>query len=239
MTTLDKAWCNFVLNEGVMPASIVRRIKNDSDISQDNCLLASILNKRDTFSDAGHPDLVTLTKTAFNNDQELTSWLAEMDNLLNIIVSFSNQKSMKDLLDGAYSSFIKACPWISNDIKNKYLQAKEPTSYSEIARAKNDLETLVYKKTMSNPKIRDFMIFLQKSYSPNTCNSYKTAVGNWGSDILGKDLWKIDDPDEMQDLYNLYMKTDAFVTKDINTRKTLSNGLKRYIEFLRTEPQND
>lgn len=80
-------------------------------------------------------------------------------------------------------------------------------------------------------------------YTYNVANSYTVAV-NWGIEITGKNLWAIDDYSEITSLIQELSHPDPRSTrvdikvrkeyeeKDITSHRTLSNGLKRYGEFL-------
>lgn len=225
---INEIWNNFVLNEGIMPTSIARKIKNDASLAQNSSLIASVLKKREIFNDPAYPEIMSLCRTAFQNDRELTTWLYETDDVLSIILNFHGKPEMEDLLQGAYSSFIKSCPLVSDDIKSRYLFPK--TSMSDI------LNTRDYssRKKNLNPKIEHFKAYLEKKLllSFSTINSYKNAVGNLGSKLFGKDLWSIDGALEVQNLFAKYQNTKEFKKLEENTHKGFSNGLKRYIEFL-------
>lgn len=230
---LSDSWCQFVLNEGIMPSAIARRIKHDENDRQNPKFIASILLQRKNFSDTTHSEIASLARTSFLNDPELTNWLAKTDTLLNVIIQFSDQQGVNqvnatDLLNGAYTSFIKSCPLVAEETKNKYQKTTEKNTTrvsqkrSLFFRRENDAKKQAF---------TDYLI--KKMYRLNTCNAYKSAVSNWGSTILKTNLWDIDDPLEMKRKFDEYCETPEFIDKDYSTHKTLSNGLLKYIEFLK------
>ena len=230
---LSASWCRFVLNEGILPSMIARQIKNNDKDKQDTKLLASVLIKRENFNDALHPEIASMARASFRNDPELIAWLSKTDSLLSVIINFADlqrdgQIYMEDLLDGAYSSFIKSCPLVSEEIKNEYLHLDEPVQVITRARARNSS----YARKDDHPKKREFVTYLRDNeYSENTCNSYKSAI-NTVSSFFDTNLWEIDDAATMQKMFNEYAGNPEFTEKDKDVHKALSNGLKQYIEFL-------
>ena len=241
-------WCRFVLNEGIIPASLARFFKQNDANRANAKLLAQILKARESFSDVLYPELTALTKRAFLSDEELCNWLASVDSILTIIVSFAEGDSnTKDILNGAFISFIKSCPLVSESVKDAYIKVSVPSApvvmqTRKYRRDSNDNPLIAAKK-------KAFGEYLESNnYSPPTANSYRTSV-NLGSDFLGADfagrnLWEIDDPAEMERIFNK-LKNDEpqteedkklrqdYKKKDDDTHNALSNGLKRYLEFLR------
>ena len=230
---LSASWCRFVLNEGILPSMIARQIKNNDKDKQDTKLLASVLIKRENFNDALHPEIASMARASFRNDPELIAWLSKTDSLLSVIINFADSQSdgqiyMEDLLDGAYSSFIKSCPLVSEEIKNEYLHSDEQVWVMPRARARNSS----YARKDDHPKKREFVVYLRDNeYSENTCNSYKSAI-NTVSSFFDTNLWEIDDAATMQKMFNEYVGNPRFTEKDKDVHKALSNGLKQYIEFL-------
>ena len=230
---LRASWCRFVLNEGIIPSMIARRIKNNDKDKQDTKLLASVLIKRENFNDALHPEIASMARASFHNDPELIAWLSKTDSLLSVIINFADLQNndqiyMGDLLDGAYSSFIKSCPLVSEEIKNEYLHPDEQIRVMTRTRAKNSS----YNRKDDHPKKQEFMAYLlDNGYSQNTCNSYKSSI-NTVSSFFNTNLWEIDDAAIMQKMFNEYAGNPEFIKRDYDVHKALSNGLRRYIMFL-------
>lgn len=230
---LSASWCRFVLNEGIIPSMIARQIKNNDKNKQDTKLLASILVKRENFNDTLHSEIVSMARTSFRNDPELTAWLSKTDSLLSVIINFADSQNdgqlyMGDLLDGAYSSFIKSCPLVSEEIKNEYLHPDKQIRVITRTRAKNSS----YIRKDDHPKKQEFMAYLlDNGYSQNTCNSYKSSI-NTASSFFNTNLWKIDDAAIMQKMFNEYAGNPEFIERDNYVHKALSNGLKQYIKYL-------
>lgn len=110
----------------------------------------------------------------------------------------------------------------------------------------------------TNSKINNFKKYLVEvavkekgsgHYSSNVADSYTSAI-NWGSEISNINLWDIDNYLEMQNIFSKLSHSQPgdkiedkemrkiYKEKDENSRKTLSNGLKRYIEFLAWQKNN-
>lgn len=233
---LSASWCRFVLNEGILPSMIARQIKNNDKDKQDTKLLASVLIKRENFNDALHPEIASMARASFHNDPELIAWLSKTDSLLSVIINFADLQSdgqiyMEDLLDGAYSSFIKSCPLVSEEIKNEYLHPGEQIRVMARTRAKNSS----YIRKDDHPKKQEFMAYLlDNGYSQNTCNSYKSAINTASSMFFNNsELWNVDDATAVQKMLDEHSHDPEFIDKDRKTNKALSNGLRRYIEFLK------
>ena len=163
--------------------------------------------------------------------------------ILTIIISFAEgDNNTKDILDGAFTSFIKSCPLVSESVKESYIKVSIPSAPVVVQTRKyrrdcNDNPLIAAKK-------KAFGEYLEShEFSSSTANSYRTSV-NLGEDFVGKDLWEIDDPEEMNEILNKFVygksltEEDKALKKDFddkndNTHNALSNGLKRYLEFLR------
>ena len=76
-------------------------------------------------------------------------------------------------------------------------------------------------------------------YSPNTINSYISGVNKVGKlTNIQRNLWEIRDADEMWDLIAHWEKNtnhlyEEYKERDFLSRKTLSNAVKRYADFLK------
>lgn len=227
-------WCKFVLDEGIMPASLARLIKRNGRLSSNPGLLAKLLKTRESFSDANYPELAELAKRAFLNDEELNAWLISMDSILDIIIAFSDSDAnTQDILNGAFMSFIKSCPLVSEQIKEPYAHTSfisnpAPQIFHKYS-SKN------YNKSATNIKKDDFIKYLDKyapkHYSKSTARSYTTSV-NLGTVFAGRDLWEIDDPQELKQILDGLNRRNDFQTKNTDTHNSLGNGLWRYLEFL-------
>ncbi len=241
---LSATWCRFVLNEGILPAMIARQIKNNDKNRQNIKLIASVLQKRENFKDVSYSEIVSMARTCFHNDPELTAWLSKIDSLLSVIIKFTDMQTdtkfcTSDLLDGAYVSFIKSCPLVSEDIKKEYLNTNEPGWVMTHIRAKNSS----YIRKDEHPQKQEFMIYLRSlkdgdrdKYTKNTCNSYKSAI-NLASKLFEENLWEINDATEVKKRLDKHINTQNFIKADDGTHKSLSNGLRRYIEFLGSKNQ--
>jgi len=239
---LNNSWRKFVLNEGIMPAPLVRLIKNDDEIFNNAKLLAQILKMRESFNDTAHPELSELAQKTFLNDEEINNWLASMDSILDIIINFADGDSAtNDVLKGAFISFIKSCPLVSEKNKNTYIETPAIHLSSSSYRKKSGNQTPAQAKRDSFMEYLD--IHAPKHYSGGTRFCYKTAV-NLTSGLIKKDLWDIDDPQEMQEVLNRLIYNEAqtpeekelqqkFEDKDKATKRSVSCGLQRYYEFLK------
>ena len=225
MTKTTENWCNFILNEGIMPSLIARKLKYFPTDHNDLCIvIADILcNRENAHVDSNLVPNKEIVKSAFNADPELANWLGAMQELLEIIKTYANKdKIFSNIVDEACLSFIKACPLVSDGRKQFYIGSK-PSSFSS---ANSDIKQL-------------FREYLEKSqYSYNTINSYISGINKVGKlSNIQRNLWDIRDADEMRHLVahwenNTDHLYDAYKEQDLLSRKTLSNAVKRYAEFL-------
>lgn len=233
MSQITENWCDFVLNEGIMPTNLVRELKNFNENGTKLCvLIADILSNQEI---AEEPRLrISSKKTsvseAFNSDPELVKWLNSVTELLYVIKTFVGKgDAFSGMVDEACLSFIKVCPLVSDERKLFYLGADSIT----------DLPVL------TDDQKQAFRNYLKEcGYSFNTINSYISAVNIIGKlDNVGLDLWSIKNSEQIKQLYNeLEANTehlyDEYKRKDAEGRKTLSNALKRYMEFLNGKGDN-
>lgn len=70
-----------------------------------------------------------------------------------------------------------------------------------------------------------------KHYSPNVSNSYSVAV-NTTSKIMNRNIWEVTSSSEMSEIIEQMQKNEEFIKKDNESSKSVSNGIKRYREFL-------
>ena len=225
-------WCRFVLNEGIMPASLARYFKQSDATYANAKLLAQLLKTRENFHDSFYPEITELTKRAFLNDEELNNWLVSVDSILTIIITFANgDNNTQDVLNGAFTSFIKSCPLVAEGIKANYLTEKvqvKPTTNNPKIR---------YRNNSSSVRINEFIAYLVRvPYSTNTINSYCTSI-NISAELASKheltsNLWDIEDAAEMQSIFDKLKSLADYRDRNIKTHNCLSSALQQYIKFL-------
>ena len=101
------------------------------------------------------------------------------------------------------------------------------------------IETTSLVNHFTNDRKSDFKIYLTKiahkstgnHYSSSVVNSYSSQINSCGK-YYGVDLWKIENVMKMTEFYSKIEKDSYFLQKDKDSNKALSNGLKRYKEFL-------
>lgn len=235
MSTIKSNWCRFLFNEGIMPGIISRKLKRFKEDEENFvALVADILLNKDK---ADIPDVYNLPsaeviKASFNLDKELLSWIENERELLEIIKNYANKGSLfTKIVDEACISCIVSCDFIPEKIRNAYLNFSKP----------NDA---FGGQTPSDIK-QNFRSFLcSKNYSLNTINSYISGINNIGKiKNIEQNLWQITDANVMQKLMDDFEKNeehlyDDYKDKDMQSRKILSNSLKRYVEFLKECKEN-
>lgn len=68
-------------------------------------------------------------------------------------------------------------------------------------------------------------------YAPSVSMSYTSAV-NTANKFANKNLWDVTSSAEMSEIIEQMYKNEKFLKKDDESSKTVSNGIKRYREFL-------
>ncbi len=231
MDIIQKKWCDFILNEGIMPTVLIRDFKNCQINPNNLCsLIANVLY----FKEQVNLDFLNdknIIKAAFLADPDLTNWLNSVSDLLYTIYTFASKESaFTNILNEACLSFIKLCPLVSDDRKQLYLANKS--------------SLIPFHNAISDPK-SDFKNYLiECGYSFNSANSYISAINKISKlTNIERNLWDISDADEMKrflldleaNTANLY---DEYKLQNIKSGKILSNALKRYIEFLTGKDAN-
>lgn len=129
-----------------------------------------------------------------------------------------------------YAKFCVSCAQTSVDnvIENlirEYLKEEKPSITKEINifrtskdEFKNYLTTIATKSTGDH-------------YSNNVANSYSVAINN-ASKYYNENLWAVKSSEQMSELLSKFQKDPEFESRDQKTARSLSNGLKRYLEFL-------
>lgn len=224
MNKIRKKWCDFVLNEGLMPTMAARFIKNNSaDDENLYILVADILINKENADIDNFPQAVTAA--SFKADTQLFEWLDSIKELLDVIKAYADKGDLfTAIVDEACISFIKLCPLLADEIKQKYLESAQKASQS--FSLKSDIR-------------QNFRAYLtDRNYSANTINSYISGINVVGSLAnIQCNLWDITDPNEMKHLVarleaNTDHLYDEYKERDLLSRKTFSNALKRYVEFL-------
>ena len=234
MYNIKENWCYFVLNEGIMPASLVRKLKESQKNNDELCpIIADILINRENcnFDTLYNFPEKAAVRAAFNTDMELLRWLDSVTDLLSVIKTFANKDAtFANMVNEACVSFIKICPLVADERKNLYIDA--PSVPVPIINSSSD------------PK-QAFKNYLERcGYSFNTINSYISSINMIGKlPCIQRDLWSIIDADEMSSLFhnldtNPNHQYDEFKQKDFDNKKIPSNALKRYIEFLFSKDTN-
>lgn len=234
---LSNIWCRFVLAENIVPSVLARSIKRDESLLHNTKLLAQILKEREQFNDSQYPELKESAMNAFQNDDELCVWLKNIEKILTVIINFSDaDEDTIYILNGAFVSFIKACPLVLEQIKTQYLEELRKNTYTP------PLNILNKDDFVSSLRQDKFVKYLKKKYhSEGTINSYKSAV-NVTSKILNKNLWTINDYKELQQIMDdLIGKNSVQSPKNQEIREEFCNknhknvlyyGLKQYEGYL-------
>ena len=248
---LNDRWCEFVLNEGIMPSSLVRLLKSDEANRHDAALLARILQERESFDNPKYPEISKNAKTAFLYDEEATKWLNGeiVKCVLNIIANADSNKD-PELLTDSFSTFINICTLVKDEYKKKYLLPKNydknkkkyilPENYKKI------LEQGICQKIMKNKpwkynmlapsskKEEEFTEFLRHrtKCKESTIKIYRSIINKLNRELDFYDIWDIEDAKEMEKLYKKLNSIPLFISMNINSHNVLFRSLKLYIEFL-------
>ncbi len=232
--TYLKIWSDFVVNEGILPAPIIRKLGN---FDNSPTLIAKILIERENFKTKSSEleDIQNAAQTAFLGDTEMVDWLKEVTPLLQILeIDYNNighNLNLIDAVNGACLSFIKSCYLLPDKVLNNYINQIE-TKESKATTAPFDYA----KEAAQKEKYSEFLA--AKGYSANTINSYRSAINNIGAlPSVSTNIWAIQTSLDINDLvseleYNKNHAHDDYKEKDIKSNKTLSNALKRYCEFV-------
>ncbi len=235
MNKIRENWCNFILNEGIIPANLTRKLKDYSNTQNTFCVLLADLLKNQENADLNKYSLLPekeIIKKSFKTDTELMNWLKSVKELLSVIQTYADKEApFTEIVDEACRSFIKVCNLVSDDVKQRYLDTSD-NKYLYSPKEGTDIK-------------QEFKIYLNaQNYSPNTINSYTSAINQISTlPNIEYDLWEIADSDEMTRLINLLNANpdnlyDSFKEKDSLSRNIFSNSLKRYAEFLKAKKLN-
>lgn len=242
MEYLQKAGCQFVLNEGIMPSAIVRLLKNSttngSIRENDLLLVASILQDNRNFCSEKHADIASIAKSVFDADVPLTDWLGKTHNILDVILNNIKEEdsffNAEDIIRGALICFIKSCPFVGEEKKQEYISKLE---------RKNDFNLMSYgKRAIKQPEIKkSFEEYLYlHGYQPSTVNSYKSAINVIGDFCSqegiviseGASLWEVQNLREFEKIKRQLENNGKFLEKNAAGNSILFNGFKRFGEFL-------
>ena len=235
MSKITENWCTFVLNEGIMPSIITRKLRNLALSDTDLCILiADILNNRGIMN-LKDSDILPNSediKASFKADPELSNWLESIRELLDIIKNYANKdKIFVNIADEACLSFINACSLVS-DVRKELYSDKSPNNESYILLSTNSDIKQAFREYLKN-----------KHYSHNAINSYVSGINKVGKLAnIQRNLWEINDANEMMHLIahwenNTNHLYDEYKELDLRSRRTLSNAVKRYAEFLTYQSQ--
>lgn len=124
------------------------------------------------------------------------------------------QKNVNDIIEGL----------IKNYLKENKAEIKEFFSIKNVTteNVKHDFKTYLTQTAVKTTG---------EHYSENVSKSYSSAI-NTCSKYCQIDLWGINNSTKVSELFSKIQKEDDFIDHDNKTQRTLSNGVKRYIEFL-------
>lgn len=225
--TILRHWCRFVLEEGIMPPVITRKLNAaDINLSENAALLADILNKRENFRCPAELSSVldgieTVMQTAFLSDPELVGWLDKVSILLEVISVYGRTDNaltdMEDVVDGACKSFIKSCYLVTQAQKDRYAAFSRATSLSRsLSDDEHQRQAFAYYLRHESPK----------KYEPNTINSYISNLnGLLKQPEVNVNIWGVDDPQVLRELLQRLYTVGNFQGR-------YPVALDRYMEFL-------
>lgn len=234
---LSNIWCKFVLTESIIPTAVARNLKKDDSLMQNTKLLAQILKERENFNDSQYEDIKEIVAKAFQSDEELCNWLEKIEDILTVIINFADADENKVyILNGAFISFIKSCPLVSNQVATAYLEDLKKNPFTP------PLKVVSRDDFVSAVRQKHFIAYLEKKYpSKGTINSYKSAI-NVTSEILNKNLWLIENHEEFQKVMDYLTKDSPDATpkdqeirlafNNKNHHNTISCGLQQYKNYL-------
>jgi len=225
------SWCDFVLEEGVMPNSIARLLKaNRDNFVQNESLyryIALILLLRERFSTesqcAKFRDF-SVFKNAFLSDVELVDWLKKIEPLLQLIVQASVPE-MSDAVVGSFKSFIKSCPLVLNENKEKYLSKFFSQDSSVLIKTRA-------RRCNSEMQLK-FESYLEQKYTKGTVSGYRSAITTIGTQFLQIDLWNVTSSEEMEKIKLMLDENLAYLDVNIKRHHLLSRAIEVYIDFLK------
>lgn len=219
-------WCRFVLEEGIVPPVIIRKLNAvDSDLSENGALLAKILKERENFKCpqelANLGDVEAAARAAFLGDPELTSWLDEAGMLLDIISVYgrgdSRLSSTGDVVDGACKSFIKSCYLVAATQKDKYLGLPQtPILFRSLSDDERQQQAFAHYLQYDSPK----------KYAANSATSYVSYLNSLlRQSGVNVNVWEIDNPQTLKEL-SQHLRAKG------NAQSRYWIALERYMDFL-------
>lgn len=234
---LNNRWCEFVLNEGIMPPSLARLLKSDKDNSHNAALFARILQQRESFTDSQYPEITDKAKTAFLSDEETTKWLKEdVDYLLTSIAKNADSNKDPDLLNASFSHFINDYPLVKDEDKKKYLLPKNYKNTLEHEICQKRIQNKPWKNYnpgLSTEEVYEFTKFLEnRNYRSNTIKSYCSIINKLNRELDFHNIWDIEDAEEMTELYEKLKCIPFFIDMNKKSHNILFCSLKLYIKFL-------
>lgn len=137
-----------------------------------------------------------------------------------------------------YANFCVKCAQTNvNDVIEKlikdYLKADKdkisinPIIVSSAKDKKNNFKKNSFKEYLTKIAVKT----TGEHYSENVSNAYSSAI-NTCSKYFEVNLWEMDSSTKISESFSIIQKNNVFIQHDKRTQKTLSNGIKRYIEFL-------
>lgn len=253
-----KAFCDFVLNEGIMPSVLTRIIRSNIMISDDSEYIAQILEKRCDFNPT-NPHLTDetkksiqdyLNKNVFEMDEALMDWLKKVSLLLQLIMQpeiYPGIAIPNAQKDWAISTLIKSCPLVSENIKDEYLSDCEQKDKRDAAKERhNMLLTPEQKESMlqRDLKIKEqfgehffkrtrFISFVvsHDRKTKVTAMAYRSAL-NTIENKYNINVWAMNTPNEVDEAIEKLEKNEDFCQANAKTHGALIAAMRKYRLFI-------
>ncbi|MBQ8630950.1 MAG: hypothetical protein IJ479_04435 [Alphaproteobacteria bacterium] len=249
-------WCEFVVNEGIMPQEISRQLK-DTDCDKDYRRIAKILYYNKNYS-AGAQDYATLFK-----DEKVLDWLTKwtkrdtsknkefnnysIKNINGLIESLGNMTChgssiVNEALAAIMVCFIQLCPdnIVAPEIRKEYLKRLETEmNRKDLAAApvnsKKDISSLRSARQNDKPaaeRKKAYKEFLRQiGHTPNVANSYASGINTTVNEYAGANLWEISDVEQIDKIMEELKSNSAYQEANDSKNGSPAAALVKYREY--------
>lgn len=249
-------WCEFVVNEGIMPQEISRHLKkNNSD--KDYRRIAKILYYNKNYS-AGVQDYAILFK-----DEKVLDWLTKwtkrdtsknkefnnysIKNINGLIADLGNlschgSSIVNEALAAIMVCFIQLCPdnIVAPEIRKEYLKRLETEmNRKDLAavpvNSKKGISSLRSVRQNNKPaaeRKKAYKEFLRQiGLASSTTDSYASGINTTVNEYAGVNLWEISDVEQINKIMEELKSNSAYQEANYNKNGSPAAALVKYREY--------
>ena len=235
--TYQDFFMQFLTEQSLLPAPIVRFLYSHPEIKLDIYCIADMLYNRDDFNPLAYniPEcfMEILDKKPFASDVDLSNWLKNASKILEIIKTkeiFDGVRIPDEQIRWAVVTFIETCPFVSADTKEYYIKKINLRHFDDT----NTQYGIVSQKNINNNRFREYMKL--QGFKSTTVTLYVYALNQISKEFCNN-LWNLEDVESVDKIKD-HIKFPNNKTQQYNLYEAALHQYKAFLTNAHNVPQN-